>query len=57
MIDENICKDMLNQSKKSLKFTYPKSGIGFAVAVLTKKGNIYTGVSYQSDTYTRKVLL
>src|SRR3989344_2801964 len=52
MIDENICKDMFNQSKKSLKFTYPKSGIGFAVAVLTKKGNIYTGVSYQSDTYT-----
>ncbi|MBN1263375.1 MAG: hypothetical protein JW991_03375 [Candidatus Pacebacteria bacterium] len=27
-------------------------GKGFAVAVLTKKGDIYPGVSYNSDTYT-----
>lgn len=31
--------------------TYPESG-SYAVAVLTKSGFVYQGVSYRSDTYT-----
>ena len=32
--------------------TYPRLNDGFAVALLTKSGNVYEGVSYKSDTYT-----
>lgn len=51
-IDEKICRQMLKITNENLKNTYPKSRSGYSVAVLTKKGNIYPGVSYQSDTYT-----
>ncbi len=38
---------------KALKNAYPKrERPGYAVAVLTKKGNLYAGVSYGSDTLT-----
>ncbi len=46
------CKELLNQAEKALVNTYPESGSGYAVALLTKTGNIYEGVSYKSDTYT-----
>ena len=42
---------MFAVAKEALRNAYP-NGEGFAVAVLTKKGNIYPGVSYKSDTYT-----
>ncbi|MBI5138336.1 MAG: hypothetical protein HZA95_00880 [Candidatus Vogelbacteria bacterium] len=32
--------------------TYPKSNDGYAVACMTKSGNVFTGVSYLSKTYT-----
>lgn len=51
MIDSKTCKKMFKAAKEALKNAYP-NGSGFAVAVLTSKGNIYTGVSYKSDTYT-----
>jgi cytidine deaminase len=51
MIDEKICRKMLRLANKALKNAYP-NGEGFAAALLTKKKNIYTGVSYKSDTYT-----
>jgi cytidine deaminase len=51
MIDEKICHEMLRIARESLLNAYP-NGQGFAVSVLTKKGNIYPGVSYKSDTYT-----
>src|SRR4030042_126538 len=51
-IDEKICKEMLKVASENLKNTYPESGKGFSIAVLTKNGNIYHGVSYCSDTYT-----
>ncbi len=35
-----------------IKNTYPVGNKGYAVALMTKNGNIYTGVSYQSDTDT-----
>ena len=43
---------MLRVANENLKNTYPKSGKGYSVAVLTQKGNIYPGASYGSDTYT-----
>jgi len=42
---------MFRVAREALKNTYP-NGKGFAIAVLTKNGNIYPGVSYKSDTYT-----
>lgn len=51
MIDEAVCRKMFRIVKEALKNAYP-CGRGFAVVVLTKKGNIYPGVSYKSDTYT-----
>lgn len=51
MIDESVCKKMFEIAHQVFKHTYP-NGKGFAVSVLTKKGNIYPGVSYKSDTYT-----
>lgn len=51
-VDERIAQQMLERAKAALKNTYPEAGNGFAVCVLTKAGNIYEGVSYQSDTQT-----
>ena len=51
MIDEQTCRKMLKTAEDTLKNAYP-NGKGFAVALLTKQGNIYPGVSYKSDTYT-----
>lgn len=46
------CNELLDRADKALANTYPESGKGYAVALLTKNGNIYEGVSYKSDTYT-----
>lgn len=51
MVDEKTCREMLRIADEALINAYP-DGKGFAVSVLTKKGNIYPGVSYKSDTYT-----
>lgn len=46
------CNDLLERADEAMVNTYPESGSGYAVALLTKTGNIYEGVSYKSDTYT-----
>lgn len=46
------CNELLERADKALVNTYPESNSGYAVALLTKAGNIYEGVSYKSDTYT-----
>ncbi len=51
MVDEKTCREMFRIADETLQNAFP-AGSGFAVAVLTKKGNIYPGVSYKSDTYT-----
>jgi len=51
-LTQKECEEMFNVGKKTMKFTYPKANSGFSVAVMTKKGNIYPGVSYISDTDT-----
>jgi cytidine deaminase len=50
-VDENICRKMLEEVGKLIKNSYP-DGTGYAAVVLTKRGNTYPGVSYNSDTYT-----
>jgi len=51
MVDESTCQKMFQIAEETLKNAFP-NGKGFAVAILTKKGNIYPGASYKSDTYT-----
>ncbi|PIS09425.1 hypothetical protein COT75_01965 [Candidatus Beckwithbacteria bacterium CG10_big_fil_rev_8_21_14_0_10_34_10] len=51
-INGKTIKKMFVIANKAMENTFPKPNKGFAVAVLTKKGNIYPGVSYNSDTYT-----
>src|SRR3990167_6373299 len=51
-LTDEECKNLLKLGDEAMKNTYPKSGKGYAVALMTKAGNIYTGVSYLSDTET-----
>lgn len=52
-IDDATCKTLLEKAKKAIDNAFPKTAVNkFAVAVLTKNGNIYEGVSYGSDTST-----
>lgn len=51
-LTEEECRKLLKFGDEAMKNTYPKSGQGYAVALMTKAGNIYTGVSYKSDTET-----
>ena len=46
------CERLFKAEKEAKKNTYPDANSGFAVALMTKKGNVYTGVSYISDTDT-----
>lgn len=46
------CKNLIKAGDDAIKYTFPKSGDGFAVALLTRKGAMYTGASYKSDTAT-----
>lgn len=52
-IDKATCEKMLKIARNALhnSFTANKK-YAYAVAALTKKGNIYPGVSYCSDTFT-----
>lgn len=50
-ISEEQARELLSRAKAALQNTYPEPG-GYAVAVLTDAGNIYEGVSYNSDTQT-----
>ncbi len=42
---------MVDRAKKAKANTYPAAG-AYAVTVLTKAGNMYDGVSFNSDTLT-----
>lgn len=51
-LTDEECKKLLKLGDEAMKNTYPISGKGYAVALMTKAENIYTGVSYLSDTET-----
>ncbi len=51
-LSKEECQKLFEAADKAMKNTFPKSNDGFAVALITKAGNIYTGVSYGSDTET-----
>lgn len=51
-VPDELCEQLIDQGEEAREQCYPKSGEGYAVAVLTSKGNIFTGASYMSDTYT-----
>ncbi len=51
-LSKKECRKLLKIAEEAMVNTFPKSNDGFGVALLTKKGNIYTGVSYGSDTQT-----
>jgi len=45
------CEELFRKQNAVLKNTYPHKGArGYSAAVLTIKGNIYEGASYESDT-------
>ena len=46
------CEKLFKVETEAIKNTYPISGSGYAVALMTKSGNVYSGVSYISDTDT-----
>ncbi len=46
------CERLIKAAREAMANTFPKSNEGFAVALMTKAGNIYTGISYGSDTAT-----
>ncbi len=49
-LSEEECRKLFKTAEEAIANTFPKSSEGFAVALMTKKGNIYAGVSYGSDT-------
>lgn len=51
-LSEDECRKLFEAANGAMKNTFPKNNEGFVVALMTKKGNIYTGVSYGSDTET-----
>src|SRR5579872_4667669 len=51
-LTDDICKEMLRIADEASINTYPDSENGYSVSVLTKAGNIYSGISYKSATYT-----
>ncbi|PIS09252.1 hypothetical protein COT75_02515 [Candidatus Beckwithbacteria bacterium CG10_big_fil_rev_8_21_14_0_10_34_10] len=51
-LDEKVCQKMFSIANQAVKNAYPKSAEGYSASVLTKKGHIYPGVSYNSDTLT-----
>lgn len=51
-LTEEECRKLLAAGDEAMANTYPKSGEGYAVALMTRQGNVYTGVSYKSDTAT-----
>ena len=52
VLTDNDYKSLFKAEIEALKNTFPEPNKGFAVALMTKKGNVYSGASYGSDTAT-----
>lgn len=51
-LTQGECKNLLKLAEEAMQNTYPEGGKGYAVALMTKAGHTYAGVSYGSDTQT-----
>jgi cytidine deaminase len=51
-LTDQECRKLIKAGDEALKYTFPRPNDGFAVALMTKSGNIYAGASYGSDTAT-----
>lgn len=51
-LDEAECRELLSHADQAMQHTYPTANEGYAVALITKQGTIYEGISYKSDTQT-----
>lgn len=51
-LSKEECQKLLKAADEAMINTFPESNNGYAVALMTKAGNIYIGVSYSSDTGT-----
>ncbi len=51
-LTEDKCRELLKAGEQAKKYTYPTPEQGYSVALLTDQGHVYTGASYNSDTYT-----
>ena len=51
-IDEATARKMIKTAEETRVNTFPERNKGYVVSALTKKGNIYPGISYGSDTET-----
>ena len=57
-LTEEECKKHLKLANEAIKNTYPESGKGYAVALMTKTGKIYTrNNSEPSDLSNKKLNL
>lgn len=45
------CNLLLQSAKESMQYTYPEPHAGFATALMSESGKIFTGASYVSDTH------
>lgn len=52
VLTDDECESLFKVEKEALKHTFPEPNKGFSVALMTKKGNIFSGASYGSDTAT-----
>lgn len=51
-LTDEECRRLMQTGDEALQYTYPVPQDGYAVALMTKSGNVYTGASYKSDTGT-----
>jgi cytidine deaminase len=51
-VTDEVAAKMLRRAQAALAHTYPTAQQGYAATVLTASGELYDGVSYNSDTQT-----
>lgn len=51
-LSDDECRNLIESEKSVSRNTYPRPDDGFSVACMTASGNIYPGVSYESNTQT-----
>lgn len=50
-LTEEECNLLIQKAKEAMQYTYPQAHNGFATAIMSESGRIFTGASYISDTH------